>query len=438
MKLSLFRKNQVLARAFNNEENDSPIALLSFDGKIRDKIIEQFKLNYFTTGSHIENGGKVSSKSILSLIGAGAGSVGIAGVASGQLFMATANPATLMHIGNGVGSAIMGAGKIVGQAPFISVSGALMPVVAPLIAFQVISTITIMKEFKVVNQKLDDIKSLIERNISRDEATNLGVIISVFNRIEDIEKQYSILKHFNVDMMNRLALIEDRVNPLFERYNHLYLSAGDTVSKNEIDYSMLKDIIFASIAPLFSILDMYNRPAEKYEVSQTEANFKRGDAYLAILTSILDLRVSLLRIKLNMQEAPEYLENTIINFKNKVQFYETLWDKIQNDYESIIIISTKMKETVDSMNWWHRNLPTWLGGKRTERIENEKNIRILSLDKEHYENILKNEIKKNKESTQNIGQKSVSNLLYWKDEFGEHSYHTDDLIINNDRSKHGT
>ncbi|GHU18153.1 hypothetical protein FACS1894163_09850 [Spirochaetia bacterium] len=153
MNFPLIKKNKIFVKQFNNEEQKSAVTLLSFDGKIRDQIIEQFNMNYLTTGNHIQNGGKSSTKSILTLIASGTGSVGLSGVASGQLFMATANPATLMSIGNGIGSAVMGAGGIVAQAPFIPLAGALMPVVAPLIAFQIISTMTIMKEYKISLKK---------------------------------------------------------------------------------------------------------------------------------------------------------------------------------------------------------------------------------------------------------------------------------------------
>jgi hypothetical protein len=442
MKLPMFRRNQIFVKQFNNEENNSPITLLSFDGKIRDQIIERFNTNYLIDGSHIKNGGKSSPKSILTLIGAGAGSIGLAGATSGQLFMATANPATLMAIGNGVGSAVMGAGGIVAQAPFIPVAGALMPVVAPLIAFQIISTITIMNEFKVVNKKLDDIKFLIERIIIRDEATNLGIIISALNRIEDIEKQYETLKYFNTDMMNRLALLENSINPLFERYNYLYSSTGDTVVTSEIKYSDLKDAFGEAFFGGFYLYHMENRQTKKTNISEEDLKYKGMDAYFAILTSIVDIRVSLLRIKMNMQEAPEYVENSTVLFKEKVRFYEKLWETIHKDYENIKEISSKMEEAVKSMNWWQRTVPTWLGGKRKERIENEKNIQKLSPANDLYknENGLRDIIEKSKQSVQYIGQTSKTNLLYWRDDIGEHSYFTDDLVINNIdvKSKHGT
>ena len=429
MKLPLFRKNRILVKQFNNVEKNSPVALLTFEGKIREQIIGQLRTNFLVTGSHIENGGKSSAKSILALIGAGAGSVGLSGSASSQLFMATANPATLMKIGNGVGSAVMGAHGIVAQAPFIPVAGALMPVVAPLIAFQIISTIMIMNEFKVVNKKLDDIKSLIERSIQRDEATNIGIIISAFNRVEDLEQQFSLQKSFNMDMMNRLALLENSVNPLFERYYYLYSVSGDTVTKKNIEYSVIKDIGLLLLNPLHHTLEMMNRQTEKVTVNEEDAKYRRADAYLAILTSILDLKILNLRIKINMQESPEYVENSTVKFRQKVEFYEKLWKTIQKNYEDIIGISEQMKDTVQSMNWWQKNIPSWLGGKREERKENEMNKKILSYDNDFFKNTLKGAIEKSNKSIQYIEQKAPSNLLYWKDETGEYSYYSDDLAM---------
>ena len=50
---------------------------------------------------------------------------------AGNVFLATVNPQTLMTIGTGVGSAVMGSTGIVAQAPFVAASTALIPVVAP-------------------------------------------------------------------------------------------------------------------------------------------------------------------------------------------------------------------------------------------------------------------------------------------------------------------
>lgn len=136
MKLSIWNRNKIIVKNFDNAETGkTEMALLAFNGNMRDSIIDNFNKHFIIEGDHIKNGGVASPKTILSLLGTGTGAIGLAGAASGQLFMATANPATLMSIGNGVGSAVMGASGIVSQAPFLPVAGALMPVLAPIIAF---------------------------------------------------------------------------------------------------------------------------------------------------------------------------------------------------------------------------------------------------------------------------------------------------------------
>jgi hypothetical protein len=376
---------------------DSRVALLTFEGKIRNQIIEQFNKNFIAQGDHIQNGGKSSTKNILTLIGAGTGSLGLAGAASGQLFMATANPATLMTIGNGVGSAVMGAGGIVAQAPFLSVAGALMPVVAPLIAFQAISTITIMNEFKTVNKKLDDIKSLIDRNIQRDEATNIGTIISAFSRVEDLENQFSTSNQFTNNMLIRLALLEDSVNPLFERYNYLFSS--QEINRNS---------------------------------TRNDFRFKKMDAYLAIMTSILDIRIDLLRLKVNIQEYPGYMQKSAIRFIEKIAFYDQLWSMIKTNSSEIQDISKEMTESIEAMNWWQKNMPSWLLGKRKERLELERKSMEFYKESKAYKQLLDVEVTQAKELGGIVKKDIIENnmnLIYWKDDMGEHSYYTDDLLI---------
>lgn len=262
-------KNKIYVKDFTTENSEEKIRLFSIGGITKDKIIEQFNKNYLIEGDHIKNGGKASNSSILTLLGTGSGALGLSAVASGNLFMATANPATLMTIGNGVGSAVMGAGGIVAQAPFLPVAGAIMPVAAPLLAFQAISSVMILNQFKAVNEKLISIEKSIERLIVRHEATFLGEVISAGNRLQALDHEFAITNHFSNEMIIRLSLIESIVNPLFERYRYLYES---------------KDI-------------------NKY-LSAEDVSFKQTDAYLAVVLSILDLQLDVMRLKLSIQENP--------------------------------------------------------------------------------------------------------------------------------------
>ena len=68
------------------------------------------------------------------------GSTAASSLLASNVFLATANPATLMTIGTGVGSAVMGSSGIIAQAPFVAASSALLPVVAPVMLFMTVSS----------------------------------------------------------------------------------------------------------------------------------------------------------------------------------------------------------------------------------------------------------------------------------------------------------
>lgn len=107
--------------------------LIAVTGRTRDALIASLTSSLATTGKYTPDARAVSPQilgSTASTATAVASTAASAAIAP-TLFMATANPATLMQLGSGVGSAVMGAGGIVAQAPFIPVAASL-PVVAPL------------------------------------------------------------------------------------------------------------------------------------------------------------------------------------------------------------------------------------------------------------------------------------------------------------------
>ena len=121
--------------------------LIAVTGRTRDALIASLTNNLAATGKYTPDARAVSPQvlgstaSTATALGATAASAAIAPT----LFMATANPATLMQLGSGVGSAVMGAGGIVAQAPFIPVAASL-PVVAPLALMGVVNTAVMMRQ----------------------------------------------------------------------------------------------------------------------------------------------------------------------------------------------------------------------------------------------------------------------------------------------------
>ena len=369
-------------------------ALMSFGGSSRDLLMKKLNARFQQEGDHVKNGGALSPTVMRSLIaGSGVGALALASNSAGQLFVATAAPGTLMKIGQGVGSAVMAkGGGIASQAAFLPVQGAVMSVAAPLIAFQAITTIIIMNEFQKINKQLAEIEKTISRMLKRSEASFVGEILSAASRLDDIEEQFSQINRFSPEMIIRLSLIEDKVNPIFERYQFLYHSQ--------------------EITPDAGIEDL---------------NFKKNDAYLAVVLSILDLRIDLLRLKLTVQDSPGSMSLSSERLKRKVDHYEQLWKHIGENPEQVEVIAKQLEKTVEEMNFFQKHLT-----QRGKRKSADQQARMLSKHQiELYKDGNEHVELAQKFSSQIKGSQSGAfqqmDLIYWEDEFGEHCYYTDDL-----------
>ena len=203
-------------------------------------------------------------------------------------------------------------------------------------------------------------------------------------------------------MMIRLALIEDTVNPIFEKYSFLY-----------------------------------NKRVKDTSINQNLITSQLNDAMLTIIVSILDLRTDLMKLKLTIQENPGYLETAAKSLVNKVSLYSSLWGKIANTKNELSQISQDLADAVSSMNWWQRNVPSFLFGKRNQRKEMEEKSTLLDKKAIKVSNILDSsandakqiggKIKEPIEESELINENYNMSLFYWKDETGEHSYYTSDL-----------
>ena len=389
-----YKKN--VAKIYECPNSGDKFALIAINGNMKDKLLEKFQGTFNLQGNHVVTGGKASDLFIPSLLAGGSGALGISAATSGTLFMATANPATLMAIGNGVGSAVMGTGGIIAQAPFIPVAGALMPVVAPLLAFQALSAIMIIQQFNSLNERLMAVEKSINRVLQRNEATLIGEIFSTISRLRNLENEATITGRFTNDMMIRLALIENKVNPIFERYKYLY-------------------------------------NAQNYDEKMTSEDLRYGqtDAYMAIVLSILDLRIDILRIKLSIQENPEFLKYLIESLSQKIEHDKLLWSDIENSPIKVEQVADSLKDAVSKMNTWQRHMPSWLGGKRDKRKELEQQEEDLShLNSYSNTQDLHNAARDAMAFGELLSEKiNPATLVYWEDKLGKHSYYTDDVMI---------
>ena len=159
--------------------------------------------NILTHGEPFGSGGVLG---IATLPVIGAGSTVASSLLAGNVFLATANPATLMQIGAGYGSAVMGAKGIIAQAPFISAGSAIIPVVAPVMFFMTVSAMMISARFDRVKLSLDRLMKAVAALLKRELAEDFGLVLSANERLQDITEEFAGSRRFTDEMKIRLAL----------------------------------------------------------------------------------------------------------------------------------------------------------------------------------------------------------------------------------------
>jgi hypothetical protein len=395
-------EDEVAVRKF--VADGSEIAVFEFQGRLRDLMVSNLKTGYLTTGNYLDDGRAISSHGVLSMVAAGsaAGGTALSASVSSSLFMATANPASLMAIGNGVGSAVMGAGGIVAQAPFIAVASSL-PIVAPLMAMQALNAVIMLQQFNKMDRNLDAIKGALDTAIARAEATHAGELAAASIVVDEVYRQYNDAGAFSNDMLIRLALAEHDVRRLTERFRYL-------VGAHQVDN-------------IDSIEDVQR------------ANY---DAHSAMLASFLDVRIAYLRVCVDMQENPKSLPSSMEHLTAKIRDGVDFWKHLLKRSESISEAIRDREKQMSDMTWVQKSMPGFAGGKGAAAGRN------LAALKEAYVATLQSEMTIMKgfdsliQATQDTlvslenpksAIESAPTMVYWQDETGEHSFATEQVTL---------
>lgn len=393
---------EVAVRRF--DAGGSEIAVFEFQGELRDLMISSLRNGLLATGSYVADARAISPQGVLSMAVAGAavGGTALSASLSSTLFMATADPATLMKLGQGVGSAVMGVNGVVAQAAFIPVASSL-PIVAPILAMQAVSTAVTLQQFQQVDRKLDAIKSTLDAAIARSEATHVGELLTASSIVDEVYERYEQEGSFSSDMLIRLALAERDVRRLAERFRYL-VDSHSTAEVIEVD----------------------------------EAQRAKYDSHSAMLASFLDLRIAYLRVCVDMQEHPKSVESSVGQLKEKIEAVTDFWQNLLSRSDALREAIADREKSLSDMNIAERILPDFMGGRGAAK---EKELDAL---KHAYLSTLENEKAIMKEfdslihsakqtlkalETSHGGPKSSPTLVYWQDETGEHSFSADSLRL---------
>ena len=225
-----------------------------------------------------QSGGAIDSAWLQPLLGTG--SAAASSLLAGNVFLATANPATLMTIGTGVGSAVMGPAGIVAQAPFVAASSALLPVVAPVMLFMTVSSVITGARLDRVQQALGSLSENLERVRHLMEAGDYARLESAAEHLDEVGAQFDHGQRFTDGMKIELVAARRDVKWLRRKFGHL---------------------------------------AAREVRSAQEARLALSDINLFVLSSLLDIRADALRLHLTLQDDPHYAERRQAVLRKKVE-----------------------------------------------------------------------------------------------------------------------
>ena len=202
------------------------------------------------------SGGVVDSTWVLPMLGAG--STAASSLMVGNVFLATANPATLMTIGSGVGSAVMGPTGIVAQAPFIAATSALMTVVAPVMLFATVSSVMMCARLDRAQRTLGRMFEVVERVRRLLDAEDYARFEAAAERIDEIQAEFEECRRFASDVPDRLAKIDHDVGVLRSKYGSLVAGNVDSEDAARAAVSDLNRFFLASLYDVqIDVLQLY-------------------------------------------------------------------------------------------------------------------------------------------------------------------------------------
>ena len=210
----------------------------------------------WTNARPFQSGGVIESAWLLPMLGIG--SPVASSLLAGNVFLATANPGTLMTIGTGVGSAVMEGGKIVAQAPFVAASSALMPVVAPLMLFATVSSVMMSARLDRVQRTLGRLYDVVEGVRRHLDTEDYGRFETAAEQVDAIRSEFEQCQRFASDVPGKLSLVEHDVSVLRSKYR--FLMTGDLQSEDDARsaVSSLNRFFVASLCDLqVDLLQLY-------------------------------------------------------------------------------------------------------------------------------------------------------------------------------------
>lgn len=370
-----------------NSEQETVGVLLQYNKEHSQKLIEYFR-GLSLNSKQNWHGGTLSS-ALVDQLGS-ASSLIAAGLQVGQLFRVVGPPHLISGIAAGTHTMLQSTGGFLGSVKAVGASGivgnlrfaqaAMLPIMAPVIAYQILHAIVGTQQLNQINQRLDKIQRVLERLHVRQEATVLGEIYYALNVLNDIIGERMQTGKFTEDMCIRLALVEKSVLSLLER-DRILVEYFQQKAKNIKDSKKHKP-----------------RHSARYmaDLLHEEGPQAIHDMHCLVGLIASDLKVEQARLLIAMQNNPADVGRRQERISTKMEAYSNAI----SDLPSVEELKDYAFKCLEAMSWWSRHI--------FYRGTADKVMQINNLDI------------KDVEVQPEVLNPSLSGYVFWKDDQGTH------------------
>ena len=366
-------------------KDDPALAVVDLGSTISRDVKALIEKNTLTHGEAFRTGG-VLGPACLPILGAG--SAAASSLFAGNIFLATANPATLMAVNGGVTSAVMGSTGIVAQAPFIAASTAIVPVVLPVMFFMTVSSMMMSVRFDRLQASLATLEQMIAEVMKRDVVEDYGDVLSALARLEDISSEFDESRRFTDEMKIRLALVERDLSAVHYKYD---LLTGGALS------------------------------------TETGARLAPSDQHLYALSGIASVYVDRQRLRLALQDNPDDVARSVRALNQKVDQTRAGFGKLLEE-NPLVQYQKELSQSLEDMGWWAKNV-----FRRSEKKDRDRKsglVRDISDDELHP--LLRSMQSWSDSMAESNDEGLAHSVVYYRDDDGKgelKAYYTSDLRL---------
>jgi hypothetical protein len=322
------------------DSGDEGGALLIHAKETRNQLLDQF--GQFGTEDGPAHGGAISSF-LIDQISSSSGIVS-ATLQSGSLLQVVASPTISAGLRSGALSIMKSGGMLTGnvvtqsskaiaaQLRFVPASAA--PIMAPLIAWQILHAVAGVQQLARINARLDSLQRGIERLTFRQQAKTMGQLSAAIATLEDISEQSRASGAFTNDMLFRLALADRDIQASLAEQRFL-VGRFDQVSSKILESSKGK-------AGAVSANSLLKEEAPEFMV---DARILTAASKATLLSSQAWIRHDLEHNSANVPRRLRGLQSELANTKQNIYPLTRVQE-----------LDTYARECVEHMNWFDRNL----------------------------------------------------------------------------------